>query len=248
MKRSLCLLLAILICLALPVTVYAETYQISDTDLSIQFDNSIWYVFTRDNIENNPELEELGVSYEDMCNILNNNNAYMDSVLYYDDGDYIELFVRKTAQTSGMANLSNYSDGKVTELAAALAKRQNAEVYSVYQNQYKFIRLEYLDTSANLYLYEFITIVNKENYSFTFQSPSEFTDEKREEAENIIDSIQFEVDLTLKEKSNTSFWKNVITKTIGGAIAGGIAGGVIALISKKKAKKNSVSVDPTQEN
>ena len=116
MKRSLCLLLA------LPVTVYAETYQISDTDLSIQFDNSIWYVFTRDNIENNPELEELGVSYEDMCNILNNNNAYMDSVLYYDDGDYIELFVRKTAQTSGMANLSNYSDGKVTELAAALAK------------------------------------------------------------------------------------------------------------------------------
>lgn len=243
MKHSIRLLLAVLIFLVLPVTVYAETYRMTETDLSVQVDSSIWYVFTRDNIENNAELEELGISYDAMRSILYENNVYMDAVLYYDNGEYIELYVRKTPQTSGLANLSNYSDDDVLEFAAALAKNQDAQVYSVHKNEYKFSRVEYLDANAELYVCEFITIVNKNNYTFTFQSSFEFGDLEYEEIESIIDSIQFDIDPAIKEQNNASFGETALKGAIGGAIIGGISGGVIALVNKNKRKKSAEEVN-----
>ena len=166
MKRSICLLLAFLICLVMPVTAYAETYRMNGTDLSIQVDDTIWYVFTRDNLENNPELEELGVSYDAIHSIFYDNDAYMDAVLYYGDEGYIEFFIRKTPQTSGLVNLSNYSQEDVTKFAAAFAEQHNIQEYSVYENQYKFAKMEYFDSNAtpspsNLLLNSVISSTNK---------------------------------------------------------------------------------------
>lgn len=182
------------------ITVGAETCHLGDTDMSIHVDDSSWYVFTRDNIKNNSELDELDISYDSMYDILYNNEAYMYAILLYDDGEYVELFVRKRAIDSGMANLSNYSEKDALELAKGLAKRVNAEEYSVYENQYKFAKLEYVDSNLGYYMCEFFTVVNKDNYTFTFQSTSPFVDTEYEEIESIIDSIQFDVDTSLKEK------------------------------------------------
>lgn len=229
------------------ITVGAETYHLGDTDMSIRVDDSSWYVFTRDNIKNNSELDELDISYDSMYDILYNNEAYMYAILLYDDGEYVELFVRKRAIDSGMANLSNYSEKDALELAKGLAKRVNAEEYSVYENQYKFAKLEYVDSNLGYYMCEFFTVVNKDNYTFTFQSTSPFVDTEYEEIESIIDSIQFDVDTSLKEKKSSFLGDNVIEATIRGAIIGGGAS-IIALLfgkKKKKMKKNieSSSVD-----
>ena len=225
------------------VTVGAETYHLGDTDMSICVDDSSWYVFTRDNIKNNSELDELGLSYDYMYDTLYNNEAYMDAALLYDDGEYVEFFIRKKAIDSGMANLSNYSEKDVLELAKGLAKRVNAEEYSIYENQYKFAKLEYVDSNLGYYICEFVTVINKDNYTFTFQSTSPFVDTEYEEMESIIDSIQFDVDTSLKEKKSSSFGDNVIEATIRGAIIGGGCS-VIALLfgkKKKKTKRNSES-------
>lgn len=235
MRRSFCMLLILLFCLVLPVSVFAETYELSDTDMNIDFDTSSWYVFTRDNLENNPQLEELGLDYDEMHSLLYNNNAYLNAALALSVDDYIELFVRKTAQTTGVANLTNYSKDELQEFATALAEKQNTQVYSVYQNQYNFAKLEYKDANVGVFVYEFYTIVNKQNYTFTFQSETEFTDEKRQIAEQIIDGVKFNVDTSLNEPNDSG--NSILTKTIGGAIVGGMAGGVVALVSKKKAKK-----------
>jgi hypothetical protein len=162
----------------LPITTYAETYNLGGTDMSISVDDTMWYVFTRDNIKNNSELEELGITYEAMYEILHNNEAYMDAILYYEDGEIVEFFVRKRALDTGIANLSNYKDSEVLELAKELAKKQGASTYSVYENQYKFAKLEYVDSNLGYYICEFVTCVNKDNYTFTFQSTSQFTDEE----------------------------------------------------------------------
>ena len=238
MKRTMRILLSIILCFSalLPIITYAETYNLGGTDMSISVDDTMWYVFTRDNIKNNSELEELGITYEAMYEILYNNEAYMDAILYYENGEYTELFVRKRALDTGIANLSNYKDSEVLELAKELAKKQGANTYSVYENQYKFAKLEYVDSNLGYYICEFVTCVNKDNYTFTFQSTSQFTDEEYAEIENIVDSVKFDIDTSIKEKKSSSIAESVIEKTIGGAVIGGVAGAVIAITNKKKKK------------
>ena len=238
MKRTISVLLSVGLFLVsfLPITTYAKTYNLGGTDMSISVDDTVWYVFTRDNIKNNSELEELGITYDTMHDILHNNEAYMDAILYYEDGEYVELFVRKRALDTGIANLSNYKNSEVLELAKELAKKQGAETYSVYENQHKFARLEYTD--SGYYLCEFYTVVNKDNYTFTFQSTSQFTDEEYAEIENIVDSVEFDVDTSIKEKKTSSIAESILEKTIGGAVIGGVVGAIIAIINKKKKKGN----------
>ena len=240
MMRTKCIIMTIIFCfmMFMPISVYAETYHLGGTDMSIQVDDSSWYVFTRDNIKNNSELDELEISYDSMYDILYNNEAYMDAILLYDDGKYVELLVRKRTMDSGIVNLSNYNNEEVLELAEGLAKRQDADDYSVYENQYKFAKLEYIDSNLGYYICEYVTCVNKDNYTFTFQSTTQFSDSEYDEMENIIDSIQFDVNTNLKEPKTTSFWDNVITKTIGGAVIGGAAGAIIAIANKKKKNSN----------
>lgn len=238
MKRTMRILLSIILCFSalLPIITYAETYNLGGTDMSISVDDTMWYVFTRDNIKNNSELEEFGITYEAMYEILHNNEAYMDAILYYENGEYTELFVRKRALDTGIANLSNYKDSEVLELAKELAKKQGANTYSVYENQYKFAKLEYVDSNLGYYICEFVTCVNKDNYTFTFQSTSQFTDEEYAEIENIVDSVKFDIDTSIKEKKSSSIAESVIEKTIGGAVIGGVVGAVIAITNKKKKK------------
>ena len=254
MKRIMSVLFSAILCVStfLPITTYAETYNLVGTDMSVSVDDTVWYVFTRDNIKNNSELDELGITYEAMYDILHNNEAYMDAILYYEDGEYTEFFIRKRALDAGVANLSNYKNSEVLELAKELAKKQGAEKYSVYENQYKFAKLEYIDSTYGYYICEFVTCVNKENYTFTFQSTSQFSDEEYAEIESIVDSIKFDIDTSIKEKKSTSFAESVLEKTIGGAITGGIIGAVIAIVNKKKKKNcktdNESAVDNTELN
>lgn len=244
MKRSFYSVLILLLCVILPISAYAESYQLSDTDLTVQIDDSGWYVFTRDNLENNAELEELGISVDEMSESLQDNKAYLDAIVRFGEQDYIELFIRKTAQTTGVANLSNYDDDEVMEFVTALAERQNSQVYSIYKTQYKFSKSEYFDSDVEMYVYEFCTIVNKENYTFTFQSPSAFTDGRKMFADKIMETVQFDVDPSLKEPKTEN---PVIRNTIVGAVVGGIAGGAVALINKKKSKKTSENQGPEVE-
>ncbi len=234
------ILIACALCVLLVSSAFAATYTLSGTDMSVSVDESEWYVFTRDNIKDNPELEELGVSYDYVYKTLYDNNAYMDAVLYYEDGDYIELFIRRAElEESFVANLSNRSDEDAEKFAKALADKLSVEDYGVYENSYKFARLDYKDSEVNVYVCEYATIVNRENYTLTFQSPSEFDEADREQIKRIVDSVHFEVDETLEEREpeESSFGSVVLRRTIAGAVGGGLVGGLIAWIGKRKKKK-----------
>jgi hypothetical protein len=238
MKRFICVYLIVILCVAtvLPTAVSAETYKLGGTDISISVDNSKWYVFTRDNIKDNPELKKLGISYDTIYGILYDNDAYMDAIIFYEDGGYIEMFVRKKPVDAGLVNLSNYKDSEVLDFAKELAKKAGAENYTVYENQYKFARLDYKDNKLGYYMCEFITCVNKDNYTVTFQATSQYTQEEYAEIEKIVDSIQFDVDTSIKEPIRFRF--NLVRMVLAGAAVGGIAGGIVAIKTKKKKKQN----------
>lgn len=245
MKRSLCILMSVVLCVAfLSVSASAEVYDLSDTDLSVRLDDTIWYVFTRDNIENNAELEELGISYDAMHDILYRNEVYMDAIVYYENGEYFEFMVRKGSQDTRTVNLTECSDDLVLAMAETRAKQYEAKAYSIYKNQYKFAKLEHFDSNLNRFGCEYITIVNKDSYIFTFQSESEFTDWEYRQMEDIIDSIAFRVDTSIEEKNESGVWAHVIPSTIGGAVVGGIVGGVIEIRKKKKKKAAQEEAPP----
>ena len=238
MKRFICVYLIVILCVAtvLPTAASAETYKLGGTDISISVDNSKWYVFTRDNIKDNPELKKLGISYDTIYGILYDNDAYMDAIMFYEDGGYIEMFVRKKPVDAGLVNLSNYKDSEVLDFAKELAKKAGAENYTVCENQYKFARLDYKDNKLGYYMCEFITCVNKDNYTVTFQATSQYTQEEYAEIEKIVDSIQFDVDTSIKEPIRFRF--NLVRMVLAGAAVGGIAGGIVAIKTKKKKKQN----------
>ena len=197
---------------------------------------------------NNSELDELGISYDEMYDIFYDNEAYMDASLLYEDGEFVELFVRKRKLDADIVNLSNYKNSEVLKLAKELANKQGADTYSVYENQYKFAKIEYIDSNLGYYICEFVTCVNGDNYTFTFQSSSQFTDWEYEEIDSIMDSIRFAIDSSLKEPKSTSFWDGVIEKAIGGAILGGIASVIAIIANKKKKKENQSDVNSFSEN
>lgn len=249
MKAKLLLLMTLVLALllVLPLGAQAQSYAPSQTDISLRVDDSRWYVFTRDNILNNPELDELEISYETAYDLLYNNNIYMDAVLFYDDGTSIELFVRKQPLDSGIVNLSNYDDEHVLDFAKGIADKLNAPQYEIYKNQYKFANVEYVDAALNCYVYGFFTIVNNETYAVTFQSADPYDEAEYAEMQDIVDSVRFNVDLSLKEPQQPSFWDDVLEKAVIGAVSGGIAGGLIAFITKKMKKAKANNTQPPDQ-
>lgn len=238
MKKKLLISVVIAFCFALMLvmTAFAKDYVVSETDLTVNIDDTVWYVFTRDNIENNLELDELGVSYDYMNELFQDNQVFLDAILFYDDGETIELFVRKT-KNDKMVNLSNYNEDDVRLLAKKIAERVFSENYSVYESEYKFAKMEYIDQEFNIC--EYVTVINGENYTFTFQATAPFVDEEYVEMKSIVDSARFEIDESLKENKFGFSFDGVVLSAIKGGVIGAIVGGFSWLISKRK-KKNQM--------
>ena len=242
MKRQIFLLLTVILCAALflPMAAQAQTYQMNDTDVTITLNDDEWYVFTPDNIKDNPELAELGVSYQYMYDFFQDNATYMDAILFYEEGGYLEFFVQKRPLDTGVANLSNYKDSELSTFAKELAKKAKVEDYSVYKNTYKFVKLKFYDSELKFYVYQYVTIVNKNTYTFTFQSEDAITEWEAQEIQQIVDSVVFDVDTSLKEKNDSI---SLIPRVIGGGVAGGIAGLIIGLKNKKKQKAEKAKAE-----
>ena len=234
--------------LFLQTTVHATNYKVYGTDLTVNLDDTEWYVFTRDNIENNDELASVGLSYEYMYDVLYNNMAYMNACLFYEDGSFLEFFIRKT-DISDIVNLSNYDSDELQLLAEKLANRAGSEKYNIYESEYKYVNLEYVDSvsDVSLNICEYLTVVNGDSYTFTFQGNNDFSSSDYSEMKNIIDSIKFRVDESLDEPilssvddSKSSIFDGVLEKAIGGAILGGIVS-LFGLIKSKKRKNIDIN-------
>lgn len=221
-----------------PVKTYAKSYNVSGTDLTITVDDTVWYVFTRDNLANNPELDELGVDYNYLNDYFHSNFIYMDAVVIYENGATTEFFIRKTDEDVGVVNLANCKGELIGEIGDSLADKFGADGYSILNTDYKFIKLNYFDPNLEYYAVEYYTIINKHPYTFTFQSPVEFTEWEYEEFDTIIKSIVFDIDTSLKEDS---FMDTLVAKALTGALSGAVIGGVGAAIGKlkKKMQKNT---------
>ena len=230
MKKSILIIIITFLLLSLlPVGVYAEEFKINETDISIEFDTNEWNVFTRDNIENNPNLDKLGIDYDSFNKTMNDNYIYLDAIfLNNDNTNTLEFIIRKTKADS-IINFSNYTDDDILDIAKGLDDKQNSNNYDIYKNNYKYAYLDYTD--KGYYLVEYYTVVNGDSYTITVQKTSSINSNEREQIKNIIETIEFDVDETLEEEnSETGIKFSSTSKYVRSAVIGAVIAVVVCLI------------------
>ncbi len=237
MKKYLYLLLISIF--ILPLNVFAQSYSLKD--LSINVDDSTWYVFTRDNIQGNDELDELGISYDYISNFMNTNDVYMDACQFdeNDTNNNIELFVT-IKKVNNVNNLHTYSSSDINDLGKSLMDKVNADTFDVYSvKKFKYIHVKYYDSVNGFNIDEYYTVINGYGYTILAQKNNSFSNSEEYELKEIVDSTSFNVNSAYeKNSSNSSIWE----KALVGAISAGIIGGLSAIFNKNKKK------DEKQEN
>lgn len=247
MKKKIFAMFALLL-LFIPSFVFAKSYDV-DEYLKLDFDDD-WYVFTKSNIKDNKELEELGVSEEYMENLFKSSNVVVDAILFADDNnDTKEVFVR-TTEAEDLYNLNYNTDSYINEFADGFissVKEQGIEVVNskVYKsNNNAYVYLEYFD--SNLNVIEYFTVVNGNAYAIQAQKTNSFTESEKDNFKEIIDKASFKIVKQEKDDDNDKEQEkennknsNYVTNIIVGAVIGALVGALYGLIyTKIKAKKN----------
>lgn len=233
LKKVLLILISVMF-LCMTVSVNAKDYTVYGTDISISIGDE-WHVMTRDNPTCCDEVEAAGVKAEYMQEFFIMQKMYLDAVITNKDAnESIEMFIRKNV-TDGGTNLSKASDEEVAKLVTEFEEVYNPKVCKAYKNNYTYVYIENEDGGYNTI--EFVTLVNAEIYTITFQKVNEFTEDDMDMLYEIVDSASFTIS---SEYENTFNWKYIIINVIIGVIAGGAIGGCIGWIIHIK-KKTRIS-------
>lgn len=237
-------LMFLVLCL-FPICVSAKEYNIDDVYLKISLDDN-WYVFTRDNIKDNEDLQKFGVDEEYMEKMLKSNNVYIDAMSKDNKTEFIVII----PTTTGINNLANYPDkmlenDMIPELKNKLSSSTNdikAEVKTI--NGYKYIKMSFYDSNVKRYVYKYYTVINSKGYNFQIQEATKIEDEKV--LDDIIKTVEIKV-LNPKEsskmqkeidkynKKDSGIW----TKVLIGAIVGAIIGAIGSIINRNKKINNN---------
>ena len=243
MKKILCILIGFM--LFIPISIYGKTVDLNEVNLSIDF-NDDWYVFTRYNLDNNKELESLGLTKEYMENFFNENEAYIDASPKELGTD----FILRIKPVEDMNNLSNYPDNIVKEVAKEISKLVSSEDYKIYNSgKIKYAVVKYYDEASKYNILTYYTVVNAQGYTFQIQKQSDITQTDETNMKNIMHSATFNVldkyknesedvqkELDKGTKKDLSF-KNILIYAGVGALIGVIS---ILISNKKKNKKGEM--------
>ena len=192
MKR---IILLITIISLFPIIVIAKTYDMPDEKMHITF-NDDWTVFTRENLENNTQLDDFNLTYDYMKRVFFNNDIYIDGI--YQDKT-LELFLR-IKNVKDIDNIANYNDEKLENIANTLGEKANADKSYVFKNKYNYIVTEYKDGNYNILSY--YTIINSKGYTYTIQTTNSITDKEKKIMKEIIETITYDVTIKKEKELN----------------------------------------------
>lgn len=231
----------IVMCLIfIPNIIFAKQISIDEFDIMIDISDD-WDIFTRDNLIDNNNLIKYGLTKDEVLENMKSNSIYIDAVY----GNY-EFFLRANHDAT-IYNLNNYKDSDIHQFAKTLIKSSGADNYEIIKNNnIVYIKSKYIDTSLNVYLVEYVTIINKNNITFTLQSYDDYPNDDFEMyVENIIKNVSIKVKYE-NEKSN--IWSNILYTILISVIVGGLIFGISFLINnRKKESKVILNIDKNEE-
>ena len=203
-----------------PIFIFAKELEITDLNMNLNVnDNDI--ILSIDNLENNKDLEKLGISKETMENIMINNNIYLDIIKA--DASY-EILVIVPQTNVSIVNLTKKDDAFIENLRKEVVEETGAEISSIYKNNYKFIMVDYYDKDTGYYAVNYYTVVNSKGYNFQLQKKSKITDSDKNDLKEIVDSVKFKVieekKEEIKEEKEEFNYMNLVYGAILGLMAG----------------------------
>ena len=170
--------------LFMPLVVQAVSVDVPSADISLDMPD-YWYVFTRDNIEGNAELEELGLTIDFMNELFLENDIYIDG---FDENMEMLLYV---VSVDDVGNLPDYYDFEIEDFGEELQGIVGASDYEIVNNDYKYVSVAYEDQGYEIV--EYYTIIDNLGYTFSFQKEgADFSNTEQETISNIIDSVHFD--------------------------------------------------------
>ena len=229
----------LLVIMIFPIFVFGMEYSDSSVNLTVNVDN--YMVFTRDNLKDNLGLDELGLTEEEMLDIMNKNELYFDIIP--NDLSH-EILVIVPNEKTLLNNLSNAPEKFLNEVGDELASSVGLDKSIVYKNKYVYLVRDYYDKNSGYNIINYYTVVNAQGYNFQLQKKGDILDEERNTLKRIVDSAEIkildkykdesvEVKEAISNKSGIN-WKNVLIKAAVGGICGAIGGVIISLINKKR--------------
>lgn len=251
----------ILLILFMPFMIKAVDVSINDTDINSITFNDDWVYVTRDNYKE--VLASYGYSDTDIestYNKLLSRSYYLDA---FTTDFNREIFLIVKDETSDVYNMNDLSDDDVYKETTELRNKYkvyNAEEDIFKSGNVKYLKMSYLDSSINVYVIDYITIINNTLYQFKVQkSASAFLNSEISEIESIISSTNYNIksnnnnnnistnnDTTgnslIAPRDNNKKDNNILNSVLIGAIVGAVVGGVFALIIKIGKNKNKNNI------
>ncbi len=227
-----CFMMMVLMLVLVPgFIVHAEgskqDYTINDLNMTVSL-NQDWYTLTKNTMLSEEELDLLGMSQTEFEDFFTNNQVDL-----YSTSENFDFFIR--SNDSDINNLNNYSDQEINSLADEIARNTSSLEYQLWKNKnLTYIESSYYDSINSLYIYEFYTVVNRKNITFSAQKETEFTNQDKTEIKDIMENVKIEVlDQYKKEEGRLT---NEMTPLLAGfLIVGGIiCVGIIILLTRKK--------------
>ena len=248
----------VLLFLFMPFMIKAVDIGITDTDINSITFNDDWVYVTRDNYRD--VLANYNYSEADITNTYNkwvSQSYYMDA---FTKDFSREIFLIVKDETSDVYNMNDLSDDEVYKETTELRnqyKAYNAEEDIFKVGSVKYLKMSYLDSNLNVYVIDYITIINNTLYQFKVQKGgSAFLSSEISEIEGIVSSTDYNIksnsndvstndDTTgnslISTRNNTKKNNNTLNSALIGAIVGAVVGGVAGLIIKlTKKNKNNV--------
>ena len=213
-------LMAFLFITLFPIFIFAKELEITDLNIKLEV-NDNYITLTRDNLIDNRDLDKLGITTENMEQLMINNNIYFD-IIKSDISYEIIVVVPKT--NVSIKNLTNEDDLFLDNLRKELVKQTDAEISNIYKNNYNFVMVDYYDKDTGYYIVNYYTVVNSRGYNFQLQKKSKITDSDKNELKEIIDSVKFKVieekKEEIKEEKEEFNYMNLVYGAILGLMAG----------------------------
>ncbi len=200
MKRSLKILLILIINIILFSSIVNATI-FSQEDISLDINDEIWAVFTRENIEYSDEIHLLWTHKDIVKNRMENQNVYIYALQKDIESEKaMELSVIKTL-AEGFENLHMYDDEYVKDIAKSMEEATGSRQIGLIEKEHTFVVLERKDVDENniKYVLDYITYINGNTYQIRVEKSEEFSYQDRERIDNIVNSVSFDI----KESENT---------------------------------------------
>jgi len=203
MNKIVCTLLALALCIALLFAINTlrtenanrTEFETEYAKIDLEFQEREWYVFTRADLYDNPELEEVWIEPELQIDFILENNIFLDGVLFYSDVEsWLEVLLSEGERIDN-GDYSALSEEELEALSDEVAAEMGAEDNGVLITRHglKFIWWEYYGEGyypEDYYIRNYYTEVGGKAYEAQFVSDASFVSDEYRRMSWIINSMR----------------------------------------------------------